>query len=94
MTNAKGYLAGDLSPDTEAMENWDSPENQAMMRRYLTHVEQQVRLIAEDWQTAQGSTAAPAPQANVAAILADLDQLTEPPGADASHPPDGQNGYG
>ena len=94
LTNAKGYLAGDLSPDTEAMENWGAPENQAMIRRYLIHVEQQIRLIAEDWQAAQGSSATPALRASVAAILADLDQFAESPDADGLRPTNGQNGHG
>ena len=50
LTHAKGYLAKDLSPDTEALENWETPENQAMIQRFITHVEQEIRLVIEDWQ--------------------------------------------
>ena len=50
LTHAKGYLSGDLSPDTEAMANWYTPENQAMIRRYITHVEAEIRLVIEEWQ--------------------------------------------
>ena len=52
LTNAKGYLSKDVSPDTEALENWDSPENQAMIRRYVTHVEAEIRLMVEEWRQA------------------------------------------
>jgi hypothetical protein len=52
LTHAKGYLSKDVTPDTEAVENWDSPENQAMIQRYLTHVEQELRLFIEEWQQA------------------------------------------
>lgn len=52
LTHAKGYLAGDLSPDTEAMDNWHTPENQAMIRRYIIHVEEEIRLAVEAWQQA------------------------------------------
>ncbi len=48
LTHAKGYLSKDVTPDTEAVENWDSPENQAMIRRYMTHVEQEIRLFIEE----------------------------------------------
>ncbi len=52
LTHAKGYLSKDVTPDTEAVENWDSPENQAMIQRYMTHVEQEIRLFIEEWQQA------------------------------------------
>jgi hypothetical protein len=50
ISHAKGYLSKVLSPDTEALENWETPENQAMIRRFITHVEQEIRLVGEDWQ--------------------------------------------
>jgi hypothetical protein len=50
LNHAKGYLSKDVTPDTEAVENWDSPENQAMIQRYMTHVEQEIRLFIEEWQ--------------------------------------------
>lgn len=50
LNHAKGYLSKDVTPDTEAIENWDSPENQAMLQRYMTHVEQEIRLFIEEWQ--------------------------------------------
>lgn len=52
LTHAKGYLSKDVTPDTEAVENWDAPENQAMIQRYVTHVEQEIRLFIEEWQQA------------------------------------------
>jgi len=52
LNHAKGYLSKDVTPDTEAVENWDSPENQAMIQRYMTHVEQEIRLFIEEWQQA------------------------------------------
>jgi len=52
LTHAKGYLSKDVTPDTEAVENWDSPENQAMIQRYMKHVEQELRLFIEEWQQA------------------------------------------
>lgn len=50
LTHAKGYLSKDVTPHTEAIENWDSPENQAMIQRYIAHVEQEIRLFIEEWQ--------------------------------------------
>ncbi len=52
LTHAKGYLSKDVTPNTEAIENWDSPENQAMIQRYIAHVEQEIRLFIEEWQHA------------------------------------------
>ncbi len=50
LTHAKGYLSKDVTPNTEAIENWDSPENQAMIQRYIAHVEQEIRFFIEEWQ--------------------------------------------
>jgi hypothetical protein len=52
LTHAKGYLSRDVTPGTEAVENWDLPENQAMIQRYMTHVGEELRLIIEEWQQA------------------------------------------
>ncbi|WP_089933371.1 hypothetical protein [Candidatus Entotheonella palauensis] len=52
LAHAKGYLSKDVTPDTEAIENWDSPENQAMIQRYMAHGEQEIRLCIEEWQQA------------------------------------------
>lgn len=57
LTHAKGYLSKDVTPDTEAVENWDLPENQAMIQRYMTHVEQEIRLCIEEWQHAHPEAA-------------------------------------
>jgi hypothetical protein len=46
--NATGYLQKDIAPDTEALENWDSPENQRMLRRYVRHLSTEIRMVAED----------------------------------------------
>jgi len=56
--NATGYLRKDIAPDTEALENWDSPENQHMLRRYLRHLSNEIRMITEDLRrdTAQEET--------------------------------------
>ena len=56
LNHAKGYLSKDVTPDTEAVENWDSPENQAMIQRYMTHVEQEIRLFIEEWQQTHPET--------------------------------------
>jgi hypothetical protein len=56
LNHAKGYLSKDVTPNTEAVENWDSPENQAMIQRYMTHVEQEIRLCIEEWQQAHPQT--------------------------------------
>ena len=50
LTHAKGYLSKDLSPDTEALENWETPENQAMIQRFITHVEEEIRFVVAEWQ--------------------------------------------
>lgn len=52
LTHAKGYLSKDVAPDTEAIENWDSMENQVMIQRYITHIEQEIRLVIAAWQQA------------------------------------------
>jgi hypothetical protein len=56
LTHAKGYLSRDVTPGTEAVENWDLPENQAMIQRYMAHVEEEIRLIVEEWQQAHPET--------------------------------------
>ena len=74
LTHAAGYLSKDATPDTEAVENWDAPENQAMMQRYITHVEQEIRLCIEDWRQAQPD-AAPTPlDEKLQALVDGLDQ--------------------
>jgi hypothetical protein len=50
--NATGYLQKDIAPDTEALENWDSPENQHMLRRYLRHLTNEIRMVTEDFRSA------------------------------------------
>lgn len=52
LIHAKGYLSKDVTPNTEAVENWDSPENQAMILRYITHIAQEIRLFIEEWKQA------------------------------------------
>ncbi len=48
LRNAIGYLQKDVAPDTEALENWDTPENQRMLRRYIRHLTNEIRMVAEN----------------------------------------------
>ncbi len=75
LTHAKAYLSKDVAPDTEAAENWDTPENQAMIKRFITHVAQQIRLIIEDWQQAQAGEASRPLRVKMDEILVGLDRL-------------------
>lgn len=75
LTHAQGYLSKDVTPDTEAVENWDSPENQAMIQRYLTHVEQEIRLFIEEWQHAHPEAIHMPLGARLQALVAGLDQV-------------------
>lgn len=43
--HATGYLQKDIAPETEALENWDIPENQRMLRRYLRHLTHEIRMV-------------------------------------------------
>ena len=47
LRNAIGYLHKDVAPDTEALENWDIPENQRMLRRYMRHLTHEIRMVVE-----------------------------------------------
>ena len=75
LTHAKGYLSKDVTPDTEAVDNWDAPENQAMLQRYVTHVEQEIRLCIEDWRQAQPGVARTPLGAKLQALVDGLDQV-------------------
>ena len=75
LTHAKGYLSKDVTPDTEAVDNWDAPENQAMLQRYITHVEQEIRLCIEDWRQAQPGVARTPFGAKLQALVDGLDQV-------------------
>lgn len=48
LRNAVGYLQKDVGPDTEALENWHTPENQRMLRRYIRHLTNEIRMVAEN----------------------------------------------
>lgn len=74
LSHAKGYLSKDLSPDTEALDNWETPENQAMIRRFITHVEQEIRLVVEEWQQTHPDEAQTPLGANLNEMLAGLEQ--------------------
>ena len=93
LTHARGYLVKDVSADTEALGNWDSPENRAMIARFLTHVEQRIRLTIEDWQHDHAHTTNTAFHAKMIALLADLDQLRVCDDAEEDLTP-GQKGNG
>lgn len=49
LQNAIGYLQKDATPDTEALENWDTEENQRMLRRYIRHLTNEIRMVAENF---------------------------------------------
>lgn len=95
LTHAKGYLSKDLSPDTEALENWETPENQAMIRRFITHVEQEIRLVVEEWQQTHPDAAHTPLGVKLNEMLAGLEQGLHGTGGAATLPPDpaanGQN---
>jgi hypothetical protein len=74
LTHAKGYLSKDLSPDTDALENWETPENQAMIRRFITHVGQEIRLVVEEWQQTHPDEAHTPLGAKLNEMLAGLEQ--------------------
>jgi hypothetical protein len=86
LTHATGYLSGDLSPDTEAMENWHTPENQAMIRRYITHVEAEIRLGIEAWQQAHPGEMHTAAGIKLQNIVTGLDRLRYTPPNDTDKP--------
>lgn len=87
LTHAKGYLSKDLSPDTDALENWETPENQAMIRRFITHVEQEIRLVVEEWQQTHPDEACTPLGAQLNEMLAGLEQgLSRPAGANEPFP--------
>jgi hypothetical protein len=79
LTHAKGYLSGDLSPDTEAMANWYTPENQAMIRRYITHVEAEIRLVIEEWQQTHASEMHTAAGIQLQDLVTGLESLHDTP---------------
>jgi len=85
LTHAKGYLSKDLSPDTDALENWETPENQAMIQRFITHVEQEIRLVVEEWQQTHPDEARTPLGAKLNEMLAGLEQGLYGP-ADAHEP--------
>ena len=74
LIHAKGYLSKDLSPDTEALENWETPENQAMIRRFITHIEQEIRLVVAEWQQTHPDAADTPLGAKLNEMLAGLEQ--------------------
>lgn len=79
LTHAKSYLSGDLSPDKEAMENWHTPENQAMIRRYITHVKAEIHLVIEEWQQAHPDELHTASGLKLQDIVAGLKRLRDTP---------------
>jgi hypothetical protein len=89
LTHAKGYLSKDLSPATDALENWETPENQAMIQRFITHVEQEIRLVVEEWQQTHPDEAHTPLGAQLNEMLVGLEQgLHGPTGANEPWPPD------
>lgn len=52
VNNARCYLRKELTPYTEAMDNWQRPENQVMMRRFITHIAHEMRMFVADCQPA------------------------------------------
>jgi hypothetical protein len=93
LTHAKGYLSKDLSPDTEALENWETPENQAMIRRFITHIEQEIRLVVEEWQQSHPDEAHTPLSAKLHDMLTELEQgLHGNDGADPLPPDASANG--
>jgi hypothetical protein len=85
LTHAKGYLSKDLSPDTDALENWETPENQAMIQRFITHVEEEIRLVVEEWQQTHPDEAHTPLGTQLNEMLAGLEQGLHGP-ADANGP--------
>ena len=75
LTHARGYLAKDVSAETEALENWDAPENQAMIERFMTHVEERIRLIITEWQDGHAGSADTTLHLKMTGLLAQLDHL-------------------
>ncbi len=75
LTHAKGYLSKDVTPDTEATENWDSPETQAMIQRYITHVEQEICLFIEEWQQAHPEAVQTSLGVKLQALVDGLEQV-------------------
>lgn len=75
LTHARGYLAKDVSAETEALENWDAPENQAMIERFMTHVEERIRLIITEWQDRHAGSAATTLHLEMTGLLTQLDHL-------------------
>jgi len=93
LTHAKGYLSKDLSPDTDALENWETPENQAMIQRFITHVEQEIRLVVEEWQQTHPDEARTPLGVQLNEMLAGLEQgLHGTDGADLLPPDTAANG--
>ena len=75
LTHARGYLAKDVSAETEALENWDIPENQAMLERFMTHVEERIRLIVTEWQNGHVNSADATLHLKMHSLLTQLDDL-------------------
>jgi hypothetical protein len=75
LTHARGYLAKDVSAETEALDNWDTPENQAMIERFMTHVEERIRLIITEWQEIHADSANTALHLKMTGLLTQLDHL-------------------
>jgi hypothetical protein len=88
LTHAKGYLSKDLSPDTEALENWETPENQTMIQRFITHVEQEIRLVVEEWQQMHPDEVHTSLGAKLNEMLAGLEQGLHGTGGADLLPPD------
>ncbi|ETW95240.1 MAG: hypothetical protein ETSY1_31440 [Candidatus Entotheonella factor] len=78
LAHAKGYLSKDVTPDTEAIENWDLPENQAMIQRYITHVTQEIRLCIEEWQQAHPQARQAPLGVKLQALIDGLEQIYHP----------------
>jgi hypothetical protein len=77
LTHAKGYLSKDVTPDTEAVENWDLPENQAMIQRYMVHVEEEVRLFIDEWQQSHPGAAQTTLGVKLQALVDGLDRVPQ-----------------
>ncbi len=79
LLHAKGYLAKDVSADTEALENWDTPENQAMIQRFITHVAQRIRLMVEEWRQTRPDEAHTSLREKLHEMVAGLDRIDDLP---------------
>lgn len=75
LTHARGYLAKDVSAETEALENWDAPENQAMIERFMIHVEERIRLIITEWHDRHAGSADTTLHMKMTGLLTQLDHL-------------------